>query len=274
MKSNLFAIIMLVCTAMMTISASAMGQEEHDPITYSCRIKDFKATLDYNKSLMSSSELRLVYENGHTDVFKYKGFSKQLNRHELVCKETGSTATIPAINGETDHLELTLHIQGKETTMTLDNYDVGLGVFIYDNTAGGTNIRNAPKGKVVHKLAKSGDYMLVICDEKNGWWRISMNEISAYIGGFEGEIAANSDGNSWIHYSVIALGTRNYGGETLQLREEPSETARATYSFSKEIMLRPLEIREEWIKVETIDKKHQGWIQSLWLCGNALTTCS
>ena len=96
----------------------------------------------------------------------------------------------------------------------------------------------------------------------------------AYFDGLESEIVANSDGSSWIHYSVIAFGTRNYGRGTLQLREEPSETIRTTYSFGEEILPRPLEIRGEWVKVEAIDKKHQGWIQSLWLCGNALTSCS
>ncbi|KGL54634.1 hypothetical protein HR09_02825 [Porphyromonas gulae] len=38
--------------------------------------------------------------------------------------------------------------------MALDNQDAGLGVFIYDNTAGDTNIRNAPKrkGKTKQKI--------------------------------------------------------------------------------------------------------------------------
>ena len=39
-------------------------------------------------------------------------------------------------------------------------------------------------------------------------------------------------------------------------------------------MLRPVDIRGNWVKVKTIDGKHTGWIESEWLCGNPLTNCS
>lgn len=277
MRTNLFFKTILLASALIfTLSSSSIQQEKEVSVTYSCRTKDFRVTLDYNANFLSSSALRLEYKNGSVDTFGYASCATPLNRHEFQCKKSGNSATIPTeeLKLKKDCLTLSLHIEGEEKTLILDKCDTGLAAFVFDPTAGNTNIRNTPKGKVVRGLTKEGEYMLRVCDETKGWWRICSNEISAYLDDFEGEIVAHESGNSWIHYSVIAMSTRNYGGETLQLREHPSQKARTLYSFNEEIFLRPLKVKGDWVKVETVDKKQRGWIEVVWLCGNPLTNCS
>ena len=69
------------------------------------------------------------------------------------------------------------------------------------------------------------------------------------------------------------MGTRNYGGQTLYIRQSPSASAPVVYKFKKEIQLRPMDIKGEWVKVQTTDGKYTGWIEEEWLCGNSLTNC-
>ena len=45
----------------------------------------------------------------------------------------------------------------------------GLGVFIADNNGPYTNIRNAPKGKIVDKIPTSETAMLGVEKPTNGW---------------------------------------------------------------------------------------------------------
>lgn len=267
-------VCLFMCIGM--LSSVVFGQDEvEDAATvYSCRLKDFNVKLTYDKKRVSSSVLRLEYTEDRVDTFSYHSFSKQFNRHEMMCERTGNLATISTTKAGDGIVELTLSLKGKEMNLTLDEIpmDTSLDVFIYDKIGSDTNVRNAPKGKVVGKLPTAVDYMLNICDVRDGWWRICSNEVYSFDVP-EGPVAAGSEGVAWIHYSVLGSSTRNYGGETIYLRETPSEKARATFSFSEEMILRPLEIKDSWVKVETTDKKHRGWIDGYWLCGNAVTTC-
>lgn len=34
-----------------------------------------------------------------------------------------------------------------------------------------------------------------------------------------------------------------------------------------------MDIKGDWVKVQTYDGKYTGWIEAEWLCGNALTNC-
>lgn len=146
-----------------------------------------------------------------------------------------------------------------------------LAVYIHDNDGPYTNVRNQPKGKVVDRIPSNSSAMLDVVKNVNGWWLI-----------FEGEYWVPDEGDKklkgsnmgyWIHQSVIAVSTRNYGGQKLQLRKGPSQKQAATYSFEEEIMLRPIDIKDDWVKVQTLDGKHSGWIEREWLCGNSVTNC-
>ena len=145
-----------------------------------------------------------------------------------------------------------------------------LGVFTYDNNGKFTNVRNAPKGKVVDKIPTEVCAMIGVEKPTNGWWKIIGDTYDT--GDDEGTLKGSTTGY-WIHYSVLAMGTRNYGGQTLYIRQSPSASAPVVYKFKKEIQLRPMDIKGEWVKVQTTDGKYTGWIEEEWLCGNSLTNC-
>lgn len=145
-----------------------------------------------------------------------------------------------------------------------------LGVFTYDNSGKFTNVRNAPKGKVVDKIPTEVCAMIGVEKPTNGWWKIIGDTYDT--GDDEGTLKGSTTGY-WIHYSVLAMGTRNYGGQTLYIRQSPSASAPVVYKFKKEIRLRPMDIKGEWVKVQTFDGKFTGWIEEEWLCGNSLTNC-
>ena len=147
--------------------------------------------------------------------------------------------------------------------------EVVIDVYIMDNPKDlTTNLRDAPKGKIVKQLPR-GVYALYLSEVRNGWWKV----VDMWDADEDKGQKLNPMKTYWIHYSVIATGTRNYGGERLTLRAAPNKTAKAVWSFKNEISLRPLEVRGEWAKVCTIDGKHTGWIEMEWLCGNPVTNC-
>lgn len=146
-----------------------------------------------------------------------------------------------------------------------------IGVYILDNDGDFTNVRNAPKGKVVFKLPAREGVMIGVDKMVNGWWRIVGNMAQA--GDFEYTITGSTTGY-WIHSSVIAIGTRNYGGQKITLYKEPSEKSAAVFSFTDERDLRVLDMKgDDWVKVRTLDGKYTGWVDRNWLCGNSLTNC-
>ena len=148
-----------------------------------------------------------------------------------------------------------------------------LRVYISDNSGSATNVRNAPNGKVVAKLNPTSGIMIFVESPKNGWWKIVGGYYTDPDKDFEEEYLKGSTTGYWIHHSVLEVATTNYGGQTLHLRNSPSSSAQSLYTFKKELLLRPLEIKGDWVKVKTSDGKHTGWIQSKWLCGNSVTNC-
>ena len=146
-----------------------------------------------------------------------------------------------------------------------------VSVFITDNDRY-TNVRNSPNGKVVARIDNNlGSGMLELEKPVNGWWRIEDNSWEIAEEAKEVTLRGSRTGY-WIHYSVVGFGTRNYGGQKLTLRATPSVKGRAVYSFTKELILHPLEVKGEWIKVKTNDG-HIGWIHEEWICDNPLTNC-
>ena len=143
-----------------------------------------------------------------------------------------------------------------------------LGVFVSDAN-GDTNVRNAPKGVITGKLPKDNAWSLIVETPQNGWWRVQEGSISAPEAD-EPQFKPSKTGY-WIHGSVLGVGTRNYGGQRLSLRKSPSDKATVVYSFTEELVLHPMDIKGDWVKVKV--GKHEGWIESEWLCDNPLTNC-
>ena len=149
-------------------------------------------------------------------------------------------------------------------------------VYLEDNSGSRTNIRNAPKGKVVHRIPKNTIAMIEVEEPKDGWWRICDNSyFSVDEKGYQGLYKlTGSNTGYWIHYSVLAVATRNYGGETLYLYQQPTVRSKKVYTINEEILLRPVDVHDDWVKCATLTGNNVGWIQVEWLCGNALTNCN
>lgn len=154
-----------------------------------------------------------------------------------------------------------------------------IGVFIHDNDGAFTNVRNNYKrGAVVDRIPTNCAAMLVLERPTNGWWRIVGDSYTGIVYDGVADDFADIDlhGSTtgyWIHWSVVGVSTRNYGGETLYLRREPSSQAAITFTLNEETVLRPMEIQGDWVKVKTADGRGTGWIEAEWLCGNSVTNC-
>ena len=129
-----------------------------------------------------------------------------------------------------------------------------LRVFTFDKNGKFTNVRNAPNGKVVDRIPTSESAMIGIEQPTNGWWKLVRNNYSTGDGDVK---IKSSDTGCWIHYSVLAMDTRNYGGQKLALRKSPDAKSAVVYQFTEEIMLRPMDIKGDWVKVKTVDGKYR-----------------
>lgn len=128
-----------------------------------------------------------------------------------------------------------------------------------------TNIRKSPGGELLGQLRGSDDWMFTICEPARGWWKIFGTKLGSL----------DISNGAWIHYSVLGMRTRNYGGQTLKLRAAPSSDAQVVATIKEEEMtVRPMDITPdgEWTKVKCA--AGTGWIESSWLCGNPYTTCA
>ncbi len=160
--------------------------------------------------------------------------------------------------------------------LSLSLHAQSLAVYLEDHSKTATNIRNAPKGKVVDRIPQGRIAMFEVENAKNGWWRICDNSYFCVDNnGFEGMIKLKGSRNGyWIHSSVISVSTRNYGDETLYLYQQPDENSKKVFTIYVEMQLRPLEVQGDWVKCRTYTGNNVGWIQAEWLCGNALTNCN
>ena len=146
----------------------------------------------------------------------------------------------------------------------------GIAVFVNDPTKSATNVREKPNGAIVGKLKAGGDYIAGISRCVKGWCQVDGIEEATEAK----EVKMKSrTGELWMHYSVLAFSSRNYGDQLLSIMSEPDKNSLPVFSFKGEALLRPLELKDGWVKVETMDKIHQGWISDEWICGNPLTTC-
>lgn len=145
-----------------------------------------------------------------------------------------------------------------------------ISVFVSDE--GPTNVRNKPKGDIAMQLPNEGSMCFLLEKPTNGWWKVVELWDAEDEDNPTATLHGSTTGEYWVHYSVVGIGTRNYGGERLTLREKPSAKAKAVYSFTDEILLRPIDIKGSWVKVKAPNGKI-GWIHEDWLCSNPLTNC-
>lgn len=151
----------------------------------------------------------------------------------------------------------------------------GLWCYTIDDGTPQTNLRETPGGKVVMSFKPSIPYMVELADKPvNGWWRVLFIE-EAHEDFVEGEpikLHGSKKGTYWIHNSMVGFSTRNYGDTPYPLRATPSKKGKVAYTLKTETFVHPVDFKGDWVKVKTGDG-HQGWIESVMLCDNPLTTC-
>ncbi|MFK7799129.1 MAG: hypothetical protein AB8E82_16875, partial [Aureispira sp.] len=138
-----------------------------------------------------------------------------------------------------------------------------LDVYLNDPDDSGTNIRNSPGGKVVLQLVREdadAEFFLTLSQAQNGWFKIKNP-----IGSMEEDVEI-PNGEGWIHGSVIAVDTRNYGAQTLELLDKPINGNVVEVIKEQAYGLKLKDICGRWVQVEY--KGTVGWIDSNWLCGN------
>jgi len=142
-------------------------------------------------------------------------------------------------------------------------------VYLKDADDSGTNIRNSPGGEVVLTLKEDKEeaqYMLRLTASQDEWFKVK-NPIE----GMEEDIEIPNN-EAWIHGSVIAVNTRNYGGEDLELLDNPENGKVVGVIKEESYGLRIKDLCGVWVKV--IYEGTEGWIEASWLCGIPWTTCS
>ena len=81
----------------------------------------------------------------------------------------------------------------------------------------------------------------------------------------------------WIHHSVLSVSTRNYGGQSISLYENPTSSSKEIATVKNEVSLRFSKLYENFAFVNFVDesgKKVEGWMDVEWLCGNPVTNCN
>jgi len=197
------------------------------------------------------------------------------------CKQKASTEeTVESIQVEQEEIviqeeEDTTVIETEQSDFQFDEKgyaNISLTAYVQDpDKKNPTNIREKPGGEVLVPLEPGGDYMVEIIGQNNGWFRINMIHV------FDVNNAIDIPGQyGWMHSSVLAVRTSNYGGQKLNVYAAPDKTAEVVGVIKEEIEVRFTKIYKEFVLIRFTDSKGkqvEGWIEKKWLCGNPVTNC-
>lgn len=148
--------------------------------------------------------------------------------------------------------------------------------YLYDNVGSYTNVRYLPNGKVKVTLTRD---LFIPCFEltgyKDGWWKIVTCMDAEGVDNDSVDAICEKAEGGYIHYSCVAVETRNYGGQTVEFRADPDPRSKVVWKTKEVIMVRPIGVSLDglWWKVRSEDGKHEGWVTTDQLCTNPLTNC-
>lgn len=232
------------------------------------------------------------YGEADTDIYNTEtGFRAYL--YDEVKKLLVPMAT-PPFNGMPNpvdsHYFLQLPREGKDITVceTVDLYDPVYHTLTWNGmsfdfkkegnipeeffvTSHKVEVCNAPDGKVVFSTINDKNYTLDILKVENGWCLILDNMIIP--NGDDSEII-NLKGSSTGHYWIKASALGANGRGNAKLHAIPSKTSKVLMTITEDVVVEPIELHEEWIKVREVKTKKEGWMQREDLCSNPLTTCA
>lgn len=122
-----------------------------------------------------------------------------------------------------------------------------------------TNIREKPSGNVLMALSTQKKYILPLCEVQHKWWFICRP-----IQVIDSQRATNTitlgENGAWIHANVLAVDVKVRNRENGQLYESYDEKAKIAFSFNESTTFHPIDRQGEWIRLQTMDKQHAGWI--------------
>ncbi len=148
-------------------------------------------------------------------------------------------------------------------TYTCDSGEIY--AYLRDNDSNGTNLRNGPKGEIIYVLKTQYGFVdFTLSESINNWFKIT----NIYALDEEIEPIPN---HCWIHGSLLGAHTRNYGGQTISIYENPDSTKVAFIINDVVGVSLNAMCGNNWVQIN--HKGKLGWIQSEWLCGNPVTTC-
>lgn len=143
-----------------------------------------------------------------------------------------------------------------------------IDVYIIDKDGPVTNIRNAPRGKVVATLPTDENYVVSLISVNGEWWKIDDSVLQC--GDDEKEINLTGSTSYWIHRSLLSFGIA--GDRDSALHVAPSAKSK-TIKISGQADFMPIAKKGQWLKGVSTDGKYTGWIHCDWICSNPLTTC-
>ncbi|NOQ71353.1 MAG: hypothetical protein GQ574_05100 [Crocinitomix sp.] len=193
---------------------------------------------------------------------------------ELLPDPTTNQPEIPELQIETEGSDTNEGIEEEQTDLEINSCKTNFDVYISDPGEAFTNVRNAPSGDIIMELLHGEveqEYMLTIIEVTNGWFKfkgplLGVEEDLEVPGGF-----------GWVHQSVVATDTRNYGNQSITLYESADESSKETGTIDIESGgLRILDACNDWVLIELSydDYYRKGWMKAEWCCGNPFTNCS
>jgi len=141
----------------------------------------------------------------------------------------------------------------------------GYAVMVVDWDAQGTNMRDAPSGKVISVIpfeSRKRVRMVAIEGQSKGWFRVM----------FEGK-------TGWMHGSVLGTCADATEDGDPALSKKPDNASPASETIPSGAPVTLLDMHDSWLKVRYTDpkgKRHEGWLpeQSLRLSENMRQECA
>lgn len=191
-------------------------------------------------------------------------------------KDSGFETTDSVVIKEptiSDTMEIEPKTSTEERTTTPDIiWNESVRVYLNDPDLSPTNVRKSPGGEILFQLSERYGWEIRIIGVNSGWFIVNNIENID----IEDEIYQNING--YLHGSVLAASTRNYGGEEIRLYSAPDEKSDVVLTIIQETQVRLKDGNEDgsWLYVSFLKDgiTEKGWIQSKWLCGSVRTNCS
>jgi len=122
-------------------------------------------------------------------------------------------------------------------------------VLVIDKDINGTNVRDAPSGKVVHVIpyaGKGGVRIVNVSAASKGWFKVDADGISG-----------------WMHGSVLGLCAAPTEDGDPVLHSDPGYQTPPLMCIPANSPVSLLDLRGRWLKVRYVDsenKRHDGWL--------------